>query len=216
MSSHWSQPFVEFLRTVVPEINKTPLYVLRVNESAADWNPTWLACCSCIGDLKAKPDLEALGLWAGRGVSITVRDDFETWSPRCQAGVLLHELAHGIEQHDYPESICPMADLSPLAREVLEGNESEILATAGIERDGLLRKQHGETFIRLSMHLFWRLRTSIPLSPADLEFLHPSYSLDEDSYDDIFSALSSELAMSRNLNLLRLRQAPDEFLRLFG
>ncbi len=217
---HWSKPSIEFLRSVVPEISGTPLYVLRNDESACEWSPEWspewMACFSPLGDLQAQSTIESLGLWRGRGVCIRVRDDFETWSPRCKAGTLLHEMAHGIEWLNQDDALCPMEDLSPVAREILDGSESELLAEVGIDRNNLIRGQHGADFVRLSMHLFWRARTETPLSPADVQFLHPIYSLSPERYEDAVEALSSELAMSKNLNLLCLREAPAAFEKLFS
>ena len=212
---HWSQPFIQFIRSVVPEIGDVPLYVLKVDESAVEWQSHWMACFSPIADLRAQPVFESLGLWAGRGICIHVRDDFNTWAPRCQFGTLLHELAHAIEFLSQQDALCPMADLSPVAREMLNGCESELLAEVGICRNDLIAEQHGADFVRLSMHLFWRARQQVVLSPADLQFLHGAYSLGPERYADVAEALSSELARSLNLNLTRLREAPDAFERLF-
>ncbi len=210
---HWSKPSIEFLRSVVPEISGTPLYVLRNDESACEWSPEWMACFSPLGDLQAQSTIESLGLWRGRGVCIRVRDDFETWSPRCQAGTLIHEMAHAIEFLSQPDALT--TELSPVARELLDGSESELLRDAGICRNELIREQHGQSFVRLSMHLLWRARTKIPISPADLQFLHPIYSLSPGRYEDAEESLLFELARSRNLNLLRLREPPEAFTKLF-
>jgi hypothetical protein len=215
MSGHWSQSYVAFLRSVVPEIAATPLYILKVDESAIEWNNAWMASFSALGDLKAQSTIENLGLWQGRGICIRVRDDFESWSNRCRLGTLLHELGHGLEFLIQDDALCPMADLSPVAREVLTGNESELLAEVGICRNALIRGQHGADFVRLGFHLYWRARKQVVLCPNDLQFLHSIYSLSPERYEDAVEALAYELARSVNLNLRMLKAAPAAFLRLF-
>lgn len=210
---HWSEPHIAFLRSTVPEIHETPVYLLRVDESEIEWHEHWLACFSALGDLKNQATLEALGLWAGRGVSVAVRDDFGTWSTRCQNGILLHEMAHALEYIRGGDAF--PAELCPVSREMFDGVESEILREAGIDQKSLLRMQHGPGFVRLSMHLLWRARSELPLSPADLQFLHSTYSLPESKYEAVAAALAPELAASRNLNLTRLREAPVAFTELF-
>ena len=96
MSGHWSDSYVQFLRKIVPELD-VPIYLLRNDEHPVEWEPHWLAIFSPLADLKAQSTIESLGLWSGRGCCITVRDDFAAWSARCQAGTLLHEMAHAIE-----------------------------------------------------------------------------------------------------------------------
>ena len=215
MSGHWSAPFIRFLRTVISELADVPLYVMKAEEHPIEWLPHWLAIFSPLADLKAQPTLESLGLWSGRGCCIIVRDDFETWSTRCQCGTLLHETAHAIEHIIQGDAFPPLAELSPVAREMLDGSESELLRAEGIDRNDLIRSQHGADFTRLAMHLYWRARSEMYLTASDLQFLHGAYSLSPDRYDDVVASLSHELARSRNLNLTRLRQAPAAFLALF-
>jgi hypothetical protein len=212
---HWSESFVQFLRRVAPEVTDVPLYLLKASEDGTKWFPEWMAAFSPLADLQAQTVLERLGQWCGRGICIRVREDFEAWSPRLKAGTLLHEMAHAIEFLSEPNALCPVANLSPIAREMLDGCESELLAEVGISRSELMKAQHGAEFVRLCCHLHWRARTEIPLSPADLQFLHKVYSLDSERYEDVLNALAGELAMSRNLNLRRLRQAPESFTELF-
>ena len=214
MSGHWSAPFIRFLRTIIPELD-VPLYVLRNDEHPIEWSPEWMACFSPLADLKAQPTLESLGLWNGRGCCVTVRNDFESWSTRCQCGTLLHETAHAIEHIIQGDAFPPLAELSPVAREMLDGSESELLRAEGIDRNDLIRSQHGADFTRLAMHLYWRARSEMYLTASDLQFLHGAYSLSPDRYDDVVASLSHELARSRNLNLTRLREAPAAFLALF-
>ena len=213
---HWSASYVAFLRSVVPEISDTPIYILTASESGAEWQPSWQACFSPLGDLRAQSVLESLGLWQGRGAAIVVRSDFASWSDRCKAGTLLHELSHVIEFLSQPAALVDAADLSPVALELLSGCESEILRDAGICPNDLIRGQHGAGFVRMCCHLHQRARHHIALSPADLQFLHEIYSLGSDRYDAVQESLSAELARSHNLNLLRLREAPAEFTRLFS
>ena len=212
---HWSISHVEFLRSVVPELAHVPLYLLNASESGGEWQPHWMAAFSPLADLRAQTAIETHGLWNGRGAAIIVRNDFATWSNRCKAGTLLHELSHAIEYLTSPDALVDAADLSPVARELLDGNESEILHNEGIDRNALVREQHGQNFVRLSMHLYWRARQQAVLSPSDLQFMHEIYSIGADRYDAVAESLASELAMSWNLNLLRLREAPAAFLRLF-
>ena len=216
MNGHWSEQAIEFIRKVIPEIADVPLYVLRNDESAVDWSPEWMACFCPLADLQAQTAIERLGLWRGRGICIRVRDDFETWSPRCKAGTLLHEMAHGLEYLSQDDARCPMADLSPIARELLNGCESEILQEAGIVRNELIAEQHGQTFIRIAMHLYWRARQQVVIAASDIQIMHSIYSLPPERYNDAEEALSSELAMSRNLNLTRLRESPSAFTELFA
>ena len=213
--NHWSDSYVRFLRTIIPEISDVPLYVLQTDEHPIEWEPYWMAMFSPLSDLRAQPTLESLGLWSGRGICIRVRDDFAAWSARCQAGTLLHEMAHAIEHISQGDAFPSMADLSPVAREMLNGVESEILHNEGISRNNLIRSQHGADFVRLSMHLFWRAKSEMYLAPMDVQFLHRAYSLPPARYEDVVEALSHELARSRNLNLLRLRESPAAFLELF-
>ena len=213
MIGHWSEPFVQFLRQIVPELADVPMYLLRNDESATEWEPHWLAVFSPLADLRAQPTLESLGLWSGRGCCVTVRNDFESWSPRCQTGTLLHELAHGIEHLIQPDALA--TELSPICREWLEVGESKMLADAGIDRNDLIREQHGADFVRLCCHLHQRARSEMHLTASDLQFLHRAYSIPPERYDDVVEALRHELARSRNLNLTRLREAPAAFLELF-
>ena len=213
--THWSESHVAFIRQIVPELAHVPLYLLRNDESDTEWEPSWMAAFSPLADLQSRGPLESLGLWRGRGICIVVRDDFETWSPRTQAGTLLHEVAHGIEHLNQPEALASMEALSPIALEILNGCESELLLAAGIDRNALIRGQHGADFVRLGFHLYWRARKQVVLCPNDLQFLHSIYSLSPERYEDAAAALAYELARSVNLNLLRLREAPAEFLRLF-
>ena len=213
--THWSEPHVAFIRQVVPELAHVPLYLLRNDESDTDWEPSWMAAFSPLADLQSRGPLESLSLWRGRGICIVVRDDFETWSPRCKIGTLLHEVAHGIEHLNQPEALASMEALSPIALEILNGCESELLLAAGIDRNALIRGQHGADFVRLGFHLYWRARKQVVLCPNDLQFLHSIYSLSPERYEDAVEALAYELARSVNLNLLMLREAPAEFLRLF-
>ena len=215
MSGHWSAPFIRFLRTVISELADVPLYLLRNDEHPIEWSPEWMACFSPLADLKAQSTIESLGLWSGRGCCIIVRDDFAAWSTRCQAGTLLHEMAHAIEHIIQGDAFPPLAELSPVAREMLDGSESELLRAEGIDRNDLIRSQHGADFVRLSMHLHQRARAEMHIVAADLQFLHGAYSLSPDRYDDVVASLSHELAMTRNLNLTRLREAPAAFLELF-
>ena len=76
-------------------------------------------------------------------------------------------------------------------------------------------KEHGADFVRLSMHLHQRARAEMHIVAADLQFLHGAYSLSADRYEDVVASLSHELAMTRNLNLTRLREAPAAVLALF-
>ncbi len=213
---HWSDTHIEFIRSVVPELSDTPIYILRIDESPMEWDDQWMAAFAPLADLQAQTALERLGLWQGRGICIRVRDDFETWSNRCKAGTLLHEVAHGLEHLSQDDALCPMASLSPVAREVLTGNESELLAEVGIDRNDLIRGQHGPDFVRLSMHLYWRARQQVVIAPSDMQFLHGIYSLPPERYEAAVESLSSELARSRNLNLMRLREAPAAFTELFA
>ena len=215
MTAHWSTTHVAFIRQVVPELSGTPIYILKSDETETEWEQSWMAAFSPLADLQSQGPLESIGLWRGRGICIIVRNDFETWSPRTQAGTLLHEVAHGIEHLNQPDALCPKVNLSPVARELLSGCESEILRDAGIDRNILIRGQHGSEFVRLGFHLYWRARKQVILCPNDLQFLHSIYSLPPERYEDAAAALSYELARSVNLNLLRLREAPAEFLRLF-
>ena len=89
-----------------------------------------MAIFSPLADLKAQSTIESLGLWSGRGCCIIVRDDFAAWSPRCQAGTLLHEAAHAIEHLIQPDALA--TELSPICREWLEVGESKMLADAGL------------------------------------------------------------------------------------
>ena len=212
---HWSQPFIQFLRKVIPELADVPLYVLKTDEHATEWQPHWLAVFSPLADLRAQSTLEAMELWRGRGIAIVVRSDFQSWSVRCQCGTLLHEMAHAIEHLIQPDALCAADALSPVARELLDGSESELLQDAGIDARALIRSQHGADFVRLSMHLHQRARGEMYIVAADLQFLHGAYSLPPGRYDDVVASLSHELARSRNLNLTRLRQAPVAFLELF-
>ena len=213
--THWSEPHVAFIRQIVPELAHVPLYLLRNDESDTEWEPSWMAAFSPLADLQSRGPLESIGLWRGRGICIIVRDDFESWSPRCKIGTLLHEVAHGIEHLNQPEALASMEALSPIALEILNGCESELLLAAGIDRNALIRGQHGAEFVRLGFHLYWRARKQVILCPNDLQFLHSIYSLSPERYEDAVEALAYELARSVNLNLLRLREAPAEFLRLF-
>ena len=210
---HWSEPFIQFLRKVIPELADVPLYVLKTDEHATEWEPYWMAAFSPLADLKAQSTIESLGLWCGRGVCIHVRDDFAAWSQRCQFGTLLHELAHGIEHLIQPDALA--TELTPIAREWLETGESKMLADAGIDRNDLIRSQHGADFVRYAAHLHVRARSEMHIVAADLQFLHGAYSLSPERYDAVTEALRHELARSRNLNLLRLREAPAAFLALF-
>ena len=215
MIAHWSDSYVRFLRTIIPEIDGVPLYVLRNDEHPVAWEPHWLAIFSPLSDLRSQTALESLGLWSGRGICIRVRDDFAAWSTRCQAGTLLHEMAHAIEHIIQGDAFPPLAELSPVAREMLDGCESEILAEAGIDARALIRSQHGADFVRYAAHLHVRARAEMHIVAADLQFLHAIYSLPPERYDDVVEALRHELAMSRNLNLTRLRESPAAFLALF-
>lgn len=212
---HWSDSHIEFICRIVPELSDTPIYVLRIDESPMEWDDQWMAAFAPLADLQAQTALEQLGLWQGRGICIRVRDDFETWSNRCKAGTLLHEVAHGIEHLSQDDALCPMASLSPVAREMLTGSESQILQEAGISRNDLIREQHGPDFVRYAMHLFWRARTQIPLAASDVQFLHGAYSMGSERFEAVTEALSYELARSRNLNLTRLREAPEAFMEMF-
>lgn len=213
--SHWSEPFIRFLRTIIPEIADVPIYLLRNDEHQVEWQSHWMAIFSALSDLRAQGTLETLQLWRGRGVCVIFRDDFASWSARCQAGTALHEMAHAIEHISQGDAFPPLAELSPVAREMLDGVESEILQDAGIDARGLIRSQHGADFVRLSMHLHQRARGEMHIVAADLQFLHGAYFLSPERYDAVTEALRHELARSRNLNLLRLREAPEEFTRLF-
>lgn len=213
---HWSADHIGFLRDIVPELAHVPLYLLTASESGAEWQANWQAAFSPLGDLKARGPLESLGLWSGRGACIMVRSDFDQWSARCQHGTLLHELSHSLEHLAAPDALASLDSLSPIARELLHGDESTLLADAGICATDLIRGQHGSQFVRLSMHLYWRSRQRVVISPSDVQFLATTYSLSPVKYDAVQAALSSELAMSHNLNLLRLREAPAEFLALFS
>ena len=214
MSGHWSDSYVQFLRKIVPELD-VPIYLLRNDEHPVEWEPHWLAIFSPLADLKAQSTIESLGLWSGRGCCITVRDDFAAWSARCQAGTLLHEMAHAIEHISQGDAFAPLAQLSPVAREMLDGSESEILQDAGIDARALIRSQHGADFVRLCCHLHQRARAEMHIVAADLQFLHGGYSLSPERYEDAVEALRHELARSHNLSLLRLREAPAAFLELF-
>ena len=213
MNGHWSQPYVGFLRRIIPELADVPMYLLKASEAATDWQPHWMAVFSQLADLQVQSTIESLGLWSGRGCCIQVRDDFSTWSNRPQLGTLLHEAAHAIEYLIQPDALA--TELTPIAREWLETGESKMLADAGIDRNDLIRSQHGADFVRLSMHLYWRARSEMHIVAADLQFLHAIYSLPPGRYDDVVASLSHELARSRNLNLTRLREAPAAFLELF-
>lgn len=158
MSGHWSAPFVQFLRQVIPEID-VPIYLLRNDEHPVEWLPHWLAIFSALSDLRAQSTLESLGLWSGRGCCIIVRDDFAAWSTRCQCGTLLHEAAHAIEHIIQGDAFPPLAGLSAVAREMLDGSESELLRAEGIDRNDLIREQHGADFVRLCCHLHQRAAT---------------------------------------------------------
>lgn len=214
--SHWSEQHVAFLRSVTPEIADVPIYLLKVDESAIEWNNAWMACFSPLADLRSQPELERLGLWRGRGICIVVRSDFESWSNRCRIGTSLHEAAHAIEylsQQD--DALCPLENLSPVARELLDGSESELLQNAGIDARALSREQHGADFVRLCLHLHRRAASEMMISPGDLQFLHGAYSLGSEKYEAVAASLAGELAMSKNLNLLRLKDPPAAFLELF-
>jgi hypothetical protein len=215
MSGHWSSTFTTFLRKIVPEASDVPLYLLKQSESGAEWQSHWLALFGALADLKAQQTLERLGVWSGRGICIVVRDDFDVWSNRCRFGTLLHEMAHAIEFVAEGNAFPERSELSPVARELLGGRESEILQDAGICRSNLVREQHGAEFVRYAMHLYTRARQHIPLSPADVQCFDEAYALPPSKFEAVAHSLRSELAMSKNLNLLKLRPAPQDFLRLF-
>ena len=212
--SHWSAPFVAFLRRIIPELAVVPLYLLKASEAATDLKPHWLGMFSQLADLQAQSTLESLELWRGRGCCVLVRDDFETWSTRPRMGTLLHEAAHALEYLIQPDALA--TELTPIAREWLESGESKMLTDAGIDRNDLIRSQHGENFVRYAAHLHVRARAEMHIVASDLQFLHPIYSLSPDRYEDVVEALRHELAMTRNLNLLRLRESPVAFTALFS
>lgn len=137
---------------VAPDLRGRPFYCVDANQCrdrlALD---PGTSLSSPLLDLNLRSHLEAAGRWQGRGTAILVdRSDALFFA------IVLHELAHAVENLRTPGEVVPLLEVDPAATERVLA----ILAAEPIsytERSDVPQWfKHGREFIRLCLHLHHR------------------------------------------------------------
>lgn len=173
------------LRDVLPIDCPERVYILTPDEAGPEFCKTWAtAFTSCGCDLRLKPRLEDLGLWAGPGFAMVFCDIAEfAWRPlEARLGVVLHELAH----HLWYRWV--LSDLTPAEEASLTGTPPndptfypERMRTPEESAAAKLQfpwGEHGAEFTRIALHL--RYRAAMNSYDVPLAALHvggPRYAL---------------------------------------
>jgi hypothetical protein len=161
MSDHWSDVYVDLLRSAFPQdVGARPIYLSTPAELGDEWalsgaaayTSTWL-------DWHTKPQLEAAGRWKGPGFAVVVcRDWFLQGDMPDVLGRLTHELAHAIIGSR--SSIKRMAcDVDPALGPEYAAKVETAAEVEKAFRDFELPKWscHEADFIRVALHLHQRL-----------------------------------------------------------
>ena len=152
-------------RNVIPELAGRPLYIVEPADGTMFTGAMlgWHGGLFYPGlDVALQPQLEAQGRWKGRGVCVVV-NAFQCFvyathdddGQRAVIGVVLHELAHAFdhcEKLDVPEN---QYDRFAAACELSAGTTAIMEPSPGNLFSPLLLG-HGESFIRLCAHLWYR------------------------------------------------------------
>ena len=211
-------------RLVIPDIAARPLYIVQ---PAADSMMTRemighrTGCYFPHLDSALRPMLESEGRWQGPGVAIVVdawtcfvlaRDDYD--GERAVIGTTLHELAHWLDRPE--ETEVPSDQYARITTAFAERAERESKPRV-FSPDFL---SHGESFIRLCAHLWYRCGRGggIYLRPRWFCFGNHYVGLEMlDSPDEYIAALGEELSECAGLPLRQLAamEPPREFTALW-
>ncbi len=160
MSDHWSDVYVDLLRSAFPQdVGARPIYLSTPTELGEEWNidraaaytTTWL-------DWHTKPQLEAAGRWKGPGFAVVVCREWLLHGDMPDVlGRLTHEIAHVINNRSSVKRLA--CDLDPAL-----GPEYAAKVETAAEVDKAFRDFefpkwfcHEAEFIRSALHLHFRL-----------------------------------------------------------
>ena len=161
MSVHWSDEFVDLLRSAFPQdVGAKPVYISRPAELGDEWAlPDAAAFTTVWLDWHIKPQLESAGRWRGPGLAVVVcREWFVQGDLPDVLGRLGHEIAHAL--------INSRSSVNRMACDVDHALGPEYAAkvetAAEVEkafRDVEFPKwfAHESDFIRAALHLHYRL-----------------------------------------------------------
>lgn len=127
---HWSDFYVAWLRSRVPELGEGPVYIRSYSE-IHEWMrlQNTVAYAESAGDLKIKSLLIERDEWQGRGHFIAVSGNWDSMPEAEQLAVLLHELAHSLCAYDSRMQTLPESEFGEFETILLQpGGRDELLS----------------------------------------------------------------------------------------
>ena len=210
---HWADEYINWLRTVAPELAGDPIY-LRASTELPAWQrvPGAFAWYSPIGDLRLKPQLLGRNQWAGRGPLVGVSSDWFIGTQSQRHGILLHEASHAFEHPNWRTS---EEDLPPIVKILVAEIGTEVIErkVGPVCESGTTLESHGQAFVRSGLHLWWRAKSLV--DPWDLRLADSSYQLKPDRFLAAIKTLLPELAAGGDLFQILKTEAPETFSKLF-
>jgi hypothetical protein len=205
---HWSSDHEVFIRRHFnEELGDEPIYIRSEHEAGLD--PCPHACeafTSTTLDLSMKVALQAHGRWYGRGFSVALPKDgqsFHRSSWPTQLNLVLHELAHHLA--DRPTTLVdadPPDDSHPLV--IAERSDVPLFRHVNIF-------EHGPEFVRAALHVHRRASPD-----AGLYSMHIfSEAYRSPSIVDALRALDDELRHAGNIIDVCSTPAPAAFVALW-
>ncbi|MBI2824403.1 MAG: hypothetical protein HYX69_06935 [Planctomycetia bacterium] len=200
------------LRTIVPDLEGRPLYLLPANEVPAGILPE--SCAGIHGpslDLVCKPLLEAQDRWEGRGPCLVVDTEAENVT-----AIALHEMAHALSR-DFPDD----EPSDYVAAEAARYQAFQVAADSDRDQEAIARfgapawLQHDADFIRATAHIVGRARNrgeTVSFGDtmaSDYEVRTPWW--------QYFSALDAEIECyaGASFSSIRAMRPPAEFVELW-
>lgn len=216
---HWSEYFVAWLRSYIPELGGDPVYIRNFSE-LEPWmvDPNALAYAESCGDLKMKSLLIERDEWQGRGRFIAVADWWNAMPLPQQLAILLHEMAHSLCGYDSRMQTLKESEFGEFETVLLKpGGKEELLAQFDLKPLDTLtddRLGHGPRFVRCCLHLWVQCSDEIELGA--MQVTGPRYSLNADRSAEAFRALLPEIRTGGHIIDVLKSPMPEAFAALFA
>lgn len=202
------------------DLDDTPVYVIDTAELFPGGCLLWGGTSGSL-DWIAKPYLEAVGRWRGRGVAIALNfNAIEEADPTGYSVMpllretTLHELAHALERTVFASDWEPVGDDAAMLRHAYDTHvvSEHVPSMVGPWNDG-----HGDRFVRACLHLYHRARGVLaPVYDVDRLCAGTFYGLS--SARLYLDALTGEPELLRDAPIrdILATPAPAEFAELFA
>jgi len=206
---HWTADHEEFIRRhFEAELGDEPIYIRSESESGLSPCPhSCSAFTSTDLDLRMKVALLARGQWSGRGFSMAIPTDgqsFHKMSWPAQLNLCLHELAHHLadRQKILNDTEPPPDDSHPLS--IAQRTDIPLATHINIF-------EHGPSFVRSELHIHRRASPDADLFAMQIfaeAYRSPAFS-------GALGALDDELRTGGNIVDVMATKAPEAFTALW-